>query len=393
MIRFKFRIIREHLLRIVILLLLIIPAFFGCAVTGRNAYQQTHTSIVNGEITTLLEKYYSNIILPDGLFLYDIDPKTHIRSKEISPVRQLASSRILAVLSTNNAFYLDAHRRNYNLIMERFYEVHGNDALILNVHGSFGATAFAIRMANSSPFRKQYQSRLSNMVYTVLAHIGEDGRFFFTSTYQAEPNPVFEGREIFYSGELLVALAEYYQTSQDSKVLEKLKLAQQYYQKHFIDDIRKNFQSPYVPWHSQSLYLLYRITGDQGYARSLLRMQAYALNRNSFGYNLGIFHFNPWILGMHSSGVGVVADGLSYALEVAQELKDPGYNRIKNAYLMACQSLIRDYLVFPADMPDDPQYHGGIVSTRKLPTIRIDNIQHAWEALTRYRQLADQGYL
>ena len=318
-------------------------------------------------------------------------------------IRQLMASRTLADMAARDATLLPLHSRNLTHLFERWYREDGDRAyIVFQGKSKLGANAMALRTLVYSPHFDAHRAQAVKLVAGILALQEESGAF---RPWYIEPDYVYDADRLltFYSGEALLALFEYYRKSGDGAVLAAARRGQAFYLDRYVDRMETYYYPAYVPWHTQSLHALYRITGERRYAGAVFTMTDKLLelqdrNRSGSPYTLGRFYnpATPQFGSPHASSDAVYTEGLAHAYELAVlEGDENRMGRYREALLLGLHNL------------DNLQYRGRRLYFLRRPhivdgalrihitdnKIRIDTTQHALDAFDKVSNLLERGLL
>jgi AMMECR1 domain-containing protein len=340
---------------------------------------------MNGWLTRNLNK--------EGYFTYKYYLGNGEYSKANNVIRQLMASRILAELSWNDTEIAKLHKRNLDYVFSNWYIEEGDLGYILQANKSkLGATATAVRTLVYSPYFDNYSVQAGKLANTILALQHEDGSF---DPWYIEPDYEYDEDRLltYYSGEAILGLVEYYQKTGDERILAAAVKSEDYYIGEYVDRMSENYYPAYVPWHSMSLYKLYRVTGDRKYVDASFRLndeliKIQQIERPRYIDIWGRF-FNPKHPEFgypHASSAGVYLEGLTYAYELAREVNDTErvktYGRsIRLGALNVVNLQCREDNVYYLGHPE--RVLGAIRADVLQNYIQVDTTQHNSDAFTR----------
>ena len=350
------------------------------------------------------QRWLTGALMPDGQFRYLYYPsRDEYPEGRNNVLRQLMASRALAEMAARDPQWLDAHRRNLACLFSQWYREEGDLGFILYRDKSkLGAIAMALRTLVYSPLFESYRAEAEKLVNAILHLQQADGAF--RPWLRAPAYAYDEDRLLtFYSGEALLALAEYAQKTGDADTLAATLRSQAFYIGRYVDEIEEHYYPAYVPWHTQSLRKLYEMTGEQRYALAIFTMTDRLLeiqNQDGAGdrYYLGRF-FNPATPqygSPHASSDAVYTEGLAHAFEVAVLLEDRvRIERYGHALRLGLHNLLnlqyRDARLYFLRRPQ--AVDGALRIHTTDNKIRVDTTQHALDAFDRIRSLLDRGML
>ena len=346
--------------------------------------------------------WFKSAINEKGIFHYLYDAHQDSYSTKNNAIRQLMASRLLAELANEDKSLIKIHRENLEFIFRNWvrkkYDLY---FVLLYDKSKLGANAMLLRTLAVSPLYSEYKSEALKLKNAILASIKDDGSmrpFLVEPAYRYNPEYLLT----FYSGEALVALIEYYQREPDPVLFEKIKRSQDYYVKRYVGEIEKNYYPAYVPWHSISLNLMYKITKDKRYAEAAFALNDKLLEIQDTTDHIGRFYNpkTPQYGTPHASSDGVYTEGLVYAYELASLLKDDKrINRYRAALKIAFEHIasLQYTLSNSSHLPKANRAIGAFriyrtkadaaFSERAGSNIRIDTVQHILDAYRKYLSL------
>lgn len=350
------------------------------------------------------QRWLTGSLMPDGQFRYLYYPsRDEYPAGRNNVLRQLMASRALAEMAARDPQWLDAHRRNLACLFSQWYREEGNLGFVLYRDKSkLGAIAMALRTLVYSPLFEAYREEAGKLVNTILHLQQGDGAF---KPWFRAPDYAYDEERLltFYSGEALLALAEYAQKTGDADILAATLRSQDYYIRRYVDGIEEHYYPAYVPWHSQSLRKLYEITGEPRFASAIFTMTDRLLeiqNQDGAGdrYFLGRFYnpATPQYGSPHASSDAVYTEGLAHAYEAAVLLEDRArVARYGHALRLGLRNLLnlqyRDARLYFLRRPQSVDGALRIHTTDNK--VRVDTTQHALDAFDRVRLLLDRGML
>jgi hypothetical protein len=315
-------------------------------------------------------------------------------------IRQFMASRVLAEVSQERIELQQLHKKNLDAILSLWYrEKEINETHLGYIYFSqkskLGAMAMALRTIVASPFYEEYETYAEHLYNTITYMQSEDGEF---EPWFIEPSYDYDRERLltFYSGEAILALAEYYEVSGKKEVLDKALKSQHYYIKKYVENIDTYYYPAYVPWHTISLNKLHAFTNNESYISAIIIMNDRLLRiQNTDGIPheeyLGRF-FNPKYPqygSPHSSSDGIYTEGVAYAI---QALKRANYDSSKvetyeKSLLLGLHNLFylqyqnADFVMYPEKV------EGGLRIHASDPNMRIDTTQHALDAFMISKQV------
>jgi len=349
------------------------------------------------EVATARERglaWLANNFLESGIFLYSFDPEKNTVPNTSNELRQLMASRVVASEAAHSEVMADIHDKNLNFIFQNWYLEDENGGFIFYQNKSkLGASAMLLRTLVYSPQYEVYQHEAAMLAKGIKAVQESDGSFL---PWYIEPDYAYDAEYLmhFYSGEAILALLEYYEKSGDTTALATAQSAAEFYLEKYVATINDNYHPAYVPWHTMSYYLLYRITGEEQYAQSAFILNDRLLNLLDTTGNQGRFYKKDLAHegqeAPHSSSDAVYLEGLLYAYELAVALKDHvRAEQYKTAINLAAGRLIQ--LQYKEERPSfkapPERYFGAIPIREGNPSVRVDTTQHALDAFEKYLTL------
>lgn len=365
----------------------------GLVLTGCTYEQKRHGAFLDltNEVYELAEYWFLSNIRDKGLFVYKYHPKVDDYPSENNAIRQLMGARLLAELALEKPELEEVHKKNIDFYMEHWYEQRGELGYVyFSDKSKLGANGTLLRALVWSPFFEEYEEEAQRLAYAIISQIQPDGSFNDAFLIPPEYNYDSDYLLTFYSGEALVALAEYYIKTKDEFVLEQALKAQDFYVRHYVDRIRENYYPAYIPWHTISLNYFLKITKDPKYERAI-----YIINNE-----LLLIHDKVDVIGRfyrpeykeygspHSSSDGVYTEGLAYAYEVARMTGNEIHQEL---YLDALRLAVHNLATLQYTEENIKQYGyerperavGGLKYSKDRSGVRIDTVQHAMDALRK----------
>ncbi len=349
-----------------------------------------------GDSYALAQEWFLNSLKEDNTFIYLYDPVRKRHSTTNNAIRQLMASRLLAELASHNPDLLKAHQRNLTHVFTHWYKEEGRIAYIyFNNKASLGASGIALRTLAQSPYAKgsngkRYHRKAIRLVKGIQSLMQPDGSF--KAFIIMPPKDEMKDEEYllsYYSGEAILGLIEHYQRFGDQLALDLALKAQDYYLKHYVDNLPTNYRPFYVPWHTMSLSALYEITQDPRYPQAIFTLNDQLLKLQDRQKYPGKFAYSEDGRSTkgHSASDGVYTESLAYALDMARRMGDKTREaRYLQAIDLAVGNLVS--LQFTDNhsslFTGGPHVTGAIRIRTKTFNIRIDCVQHSMDA---YRKL------
>lgn len=362
----------------------------GSSTGDRPTGEQSLTATISPSYEAA-EKWFLRNVRDNGLFHYLYYPNTDAYPNKNNAIRQLMASRLLAELSNEKPELLSLHERNLAFLLKFWRREEGDLAYIFyDSKSKLGANAMMLRTLVWSPHYERYQRQAKKFADGILSLMDKKGAFH---PWFKEPDYAYDKDYLltFYSGEALLALAEYYEKTKDKRYLDHAVKAQDFYVDRYVNHIEQNYYPAYVPWHTMSLNKLWKITKKQTYLDAIFTLNNKLLELQDTTKHIGRF-FNPATPQYgtpHVSSDGVYTEGLAYAYEIAK-LSDNGelQQRYRQALIIAVENLITlQYNEQTAAKYNNPNRAiGAFKYSADRSGIRIDSVQHAMDA---YRKIME----
>jgi len=335
------------------------------------------------------EKWLTSNLREKGCFNYIYEPSTGEYLDKNNMIRQLMASRLLAELCQTNSSLETLHQKNLDFIFEHWYEEENETGYIFyNNKSKLGAIAMALRTLIYSPFFDNYKENATKLANSIFSLQNNDGSFepWFIAPDDTNDKNYLDYLLTFYSGEAILSLVEMYIKTNDSIYLATAVKSQDFYIDKYVVHLDDNYYPAYVPWHTQSLNKLYKITDEKKYADAIMVLNDKLLEIQDTNdcSTLGRFYdpMHPEYGAPHSSSDGVFTDGLVYAYEIARLLNDTEHqNKYKIGIILGVHNLIN----LQYDSSDD-KIDGTIRYNIDDYRIRIDTTQHTIDA---FRKILD----
>ncbi len=184
----------------------------------------------------------------------------------------------------------------------------------------------------------------------------------------------FEGSEIYYAGQIVLALARRYAVTKRGRTADAVQRALPYYRGWWRDG---NEHLSFLTWMLQACDAWHAIKGDEEAAEFAYEMADWALQ-----FQHGPDHSNPTWVGAYEStpGIGTAAytEGMLRALAIAKRRDDAErIDRYRRAVLLAMRFLLQ-LTVEPVDLAfiGGQEHRGAVRSSLRRNTLRCDNAQH-----------------
>lgn len=383
--------IRKILIIIPIFIILSLIIFSGCFEENKTKQgdEEQYINIhKNFQVSlSLAEDWLVLNIKEKGCFNYIYDPVSDEYSASNNMIRQLMASRVLAEMSQTNNSLIYLHERNLDFIFNYWYFEDNNYGYIYyDDKSKLGAIAMALRTLVYSPFFDDYQSEVEKLANCILFLQNDDGSF---EPWYIEPDYDYDKEYLltFYSGEAILSLVDLYLKTNNNTYLDAAVLSQDYYLDKYVVKLNDNYYPAYVPWHTQSLNKLYKITKQEKYSDAVfvLNDKLLEIQDTENIETLGRFYNSmyPEYGSPHSSSDGVYTEGLVYAYEIAEMINDKIH---KDIYLAAIRLGVHNLISLQYNKSNSQIYDnpekilGGIQINIDNPRLRIDTTQHTLDA-------------
>ena len=355
------------------------------------------------EMLVAAQNWFIDQVNAKGIFNYLYDPHQNTYSTKNNAIRQLMASRLLAELASETPSLRAAHLANLEFIYKHW--VHRFDErsrVVLYGKSKLGANAMLLRCLVASPFFEKEISMAMELKNEIIACINSDGSFRAFSKVPKGYRYDQDYLLTFYSGEALVALLELYRKVPTNELLRTISESQRYYVKKYVALLDRHYYPAYVPWHSISLYHLFRITKNIHLANSIFVLNGKLLQLQDRHDYVGRFFdpTTPQYGTPHASSDGVYCEGLVFALETAILVDDDERAKIYLAAIDSGFSSLRtlQYTEANSQFLPCPKRAIGAFRIRRSSTkapfserggsnIRIDCVQHVIDALRKYREV------
>ena len=305
-------------------------------------------------------------------------------------IRQLMGSRVLAELSQENESLRDLHQKNLDFMFDYWYRESGDIGYIyFDSKSKLGAMAMALRTLVYSPYFENYEVEAERLANCILYLQNDDGSF---EPWYIEPDYVYDKDYLltFYSGEAVLGLVDYYLKTGNESILAAAVLSQGFYVDRYVTHLEDNYYPAYVPWHTQSLNKLYKITGNSSYAEAVfvLNDKLLEIQDTVNDETLGRFYNSstPEYGSPHSSSDAVYTEGLAYAYEIADVVGDEYHKeRYEDAIVLGVHNLIS--LQYDESNTWGFEYPERLIGAIRYRvdnySIRIDTTQHTIDAFMK----------
>lgn len=327
-----------------------------------------------------------------GLWTYIYNPRENRSPNSNNALRQLMASRIAADLAKNDGKWAEIHKKNLDFIDQYWLKDQGGLKYILySGKSKLGANAMMLRTYTYSPFLAEHYNDAHQVASGIISLQKPDGSF---EPWFKEPNYEYDTDRLmyFYSGEAILALVEFFQKTNEKQYLAAAQKAQDYYIEEYVEKMDENYYPAYVPWHTQSMNLLYKITRDRKYADAIFKLNDELLKIQDREEFIGRFYDKniPEYGTPHSASDGVYTEGLAYAYEIAKLVgDDERAANYKEAVELGMQNIISLQYCNGAYIKsyDEEKVCGAIKIRENNDQFRVDNIQHAIDAMTKIEEV------
>ena len=344
------------------------------------SYDQVNNSLLKAESWLL------NDINEFGYFNYSYDPIEDTYSSENNMVRQLMASRLLAELSQTNESLRPIHKKNLEYVFSNWYQEKNDTGYIFYDNKSkLGEIAMALRTIIYSPYYEEYSLKANYLARTILQLQNDDGSFksFYIISEGSYTDYYFEYHLMFYSGEAILSLVEYYLKTDNISYLDAAEKSQNYYIQKYVKEIDENYNPVYVPWQTISLNKLFKITQNQNYSESIFILNDKLVNLQDIVnmQTLGRFYNSstPDYGNPHSASDGIYTEGLAYAYEIALMVDDKIHQDSYDTSLV----LGLYNLMSLQYNESDKRLDGAIKVNIDNSSIRLDKTQHMIDAFRK----------
>jgi len=360
---------------------------------GQNRGIESEPNITLAKLNSslnLAKEWLINNFNEKGIFNYQYDPSSGKYSSRNNMIRQLMSSRLLAELSQDDSDLRKMHKKNLDFIFRHWYREGGY--IYYNSKSKLGANAMALRTLVYSPFFDDYRDEAEELAKTILSLQNPDGSL---EPWYIEPNYKYDKDRLltFYSGEAILSLVEYYMKTRNTMYLDAAIKSQDYYIEKYVTHLKQNYYPAYVPWHTQSLNKLFKLTGEEKYADAIFILNDELIkiqNTDSEPWTeySGRFYnpAHPEYGTPHSSSDAVYTEGLSYACEIAGIVGDKEHQETyRRAIILGVHNLInlqfKNSNIYNFQHPE--RVKGAIRYRVDDNRIRIDTTQHTIDAFMK----------
>jgi hypothetical protein len=347
----------------------------------------------------LASQWFLDNFQPNGSFPYLYDTQQDVYVAADNDLRQLMASRLLAEMARTDTLARRLHSTNLAYIDSNLLRLTSTGRAYIHFrgHGKLGSIAMALRMLSASPYYGTRAAQAHSFARTIRELMNDEGAFrpLIVGTAGADHT---KRLLTFYSGEAILALLEYAERYRDTAAFAAARRAQRYYIRQYVSDIHENYHPAYVPWHTLALHRLYVTTGERSYASAafllldtLLAIQDTVDVSGRF-FNRDYTEFGP----PHAAADAVYTEALAYGYELAHLTKDDTrLERYGKALRRALRHLLSLQITIAraAKLPDHARSVGAFRSGLGSWRIRIDNTQHALDALRKVLQLRNNGRL
>ena len=254
----------------------------------------------------------------------------------------------------------------------------------------------ALRTLLYSPFFDDYKVEAEKLAHTILSLQNPDGSL---EPWYIEPSYTYDADRLltFYSGEAILGLIEYYMKAGNPMYLDAAIQSQDFYIEKYVTHLKQNYYPAYVPWHTQSLNKLWKLTGEKKYADAIFALNDELIKIQNTDSDPGaeysgrFYHpDHPEYGAPHSSSDAIYTEGLSYAYEIAGIVGDKEHQETyRRAIILGAQNLInlqcKDSNIYNFQHPE--RVRGAIRYGAHDNRIRIDTTQHTIDAFMKIIQV------
>ena len=351
----------------------------------QSATPELMESVIDG-----MGQWFMANIGEDGSIPYKYWPSAGTLSSADNPIRRFMATIALNRLgiARNDGAMLRAAHKNLAYNLARFYREEGLFGQIYwDGSVKLGAIALAALAILESEARNSWTVHYERLGRSIDALWRPNGAFR-TFMVPASRND----NQNFYPGETLLLWASQLGRKMDPSLLARALLSVDYYKAHFREDPNPAF----VPWHSQALSLLYKLTGRQDLRDFVFEMNDWLVPHQQWGGDLdpdlwGRFYSpgRPDYGPPHAASTGAYMEGFADAFRLAVESSDRGraetYSRVIYRALRSIAQLQFDGKTDAFYVTKLPRVLGGVRTEVYDNEIRVDNIQHALMGLLKFR--------
>ena len=383
----------------IVLLIFLSSMFSGCirkenSGSTENVVIDLSSEDMNASLD-LAEIWLISNLREEGYFNYMYDPENEKYSDKNDMICQLMASRLLAEMSQVNSSLEESHQKNLDCIFKHWYKENsetGYGYIYYDEKSKLGAIAMGLRTLVYSPFFDNYRKNATNLANTILYLQNDtDGAFepwFIEPVYDYDKNYLLT----VYSGEAILSLVEMYSKTDNATYLNAAIKSQDFYLGKYVTNLEENYYPAYVPWHTQSLNKLYKITGEQKYADAIMVLndKLLEIQETESSSTIGRFYdpLHPEYESTNSSSDGIYTEGLAYAYEIASLTNDTKHQgKYKTGIILGVHNLIN--LQYNNS---DKKTNGAIRYSSDDYQLRIDSTQHTIDAFGKILDIFDGGW-
>lgn len=306
--------------------------------------------------------------IPEYMYL----PSSDKYDDSINHIRILAAT--WAVAEIMDFLETDSMESSVRATLDHYfnkYKKEDSKGIYLSVEGEpkIAYNAFALMALIKYEDYPDREKLMDGLARRILAQQQKDGRLLTDFEKGGEAGIDF------YAGESLLALTKYYYETGDKKYYDAVAKAFPYYSDYW----RSHKNTAFVPWQTQTYYLMYQKTNNQKWADFVFEMNDWLIDnyqqlQSDYPDYLGGFKRVP---GNSSSAY---AEGISDAYAMAKLAKDEEHEKkfLKSARLVA-------RFVMQAQLTNENSFYyqnakkatGGFRISLLDNKIRCDNNQHA----------------
>jgi hypothetical protein len=306
----------------------------------------------------------------EGAFLhYEYDPRSKEWSDDRNEIREVASLWAITELYDflEDERYLELEEQGFDYFEESFIAADDGDYHYLDTGlelPNLGSSSFVLMaLLNSDHPERDYLAQ--QFADGIVQLQRSDGKI---STYYFENR---NSNQDYYPGEALLAMMEMYKETKDSTYLAVVEQGFDYYSDYW----REERPTAMVPWHTQAYYEYYQVDPNDEMAEFVFEMNDYLIEKYSDDY-CADFNFG-------SISTAVHMEGMAKAYALAKDRRDTGRSACYKQFVLEGMDHIIE-LQYPFGgvkvEETDPGF-GGFATKRNLPTMRVDQNQHAVMAI------------
>lgn len=340
--------------------------------------------------------FTARMIDADGRLAYTYDAVRHRAeySDERSAVlRGLAATWALAEAGRRMGVgrWLDAARRHISWVLDHHYvrrQGHGLLRVGPKRELNIGSTAFALLVLSALDEPSFQRKRREGLTRSLLALEHTDG--FVAATWPPETSDPTSTKQLFYSGEVLTALAAEHRRGRCEAFPEVGERVFDFYRELFATSERRTAM---CAWLSKPYGYLFELTNNPRYSGFVLEMGELLVGMQHGVDTDPVDRIGSWTDKGYSFTTGVYMESIAKASQVARRARDRRLERydtslfLGSRYLLQCQ-------VGPELVHGDKSSRalGAFLSHTSSRSVRIDNQQHCLWALMEVLDTLDLRY-